>query len=1521
MKKNIWVGLLGTLLLIQWVPMAYPNADEIILLPQIYKWFLGPQKKQVVTVTSRVFPLLYYICLNKQIKKNAQQDVDIFCTDAEELSVGSYLGTRSATSFVIKASSTSGAVTFEPLTNNITLSAVSAGTVSFDPASGTISLNQSVATTSAPTFTGVTLANQGQLKLYEATGGGTNFAAIQAPAALGADYTLTLPTTAGTNGYALTTNGSGVLSWSPFASGSYFANGGNSFGRITIANSAGSGLVTVPSALYADGGIDVTATGGTDVLNLGVTNADTINLGTATTTQLINIGTGAGVTTINIGGAGDTVNVGGTLTWVKTTDLEVTDKLITINKGGVAASGNGAGIQVEEDVTGTPTITGYIKTSSDRKSWQLVAPVQAYIATLAPLGANFTISSPSTGSFFSGSGAVNVAASGINNTGIGAGAGGVVSVGTDNTACGYNALSSATSGTYNTAIGSGALSAAGIGSNNTAVGRASLSSLATGEYNTAVGASALAVANFSNYNSAFGYNAGAAVTTGLGNVFVGDSAGAAITSGTSNVFIGSSAGSLHTTSDSNNICIGYNVVGVAGESNIVRIGRTSNLICYIAGSTLSTPSTGSFFSGSGTVNIAASGINNTGIGASAGGAISSGTQNTSVGSGALSAVATGTNNIGIGYNAGSGYTSSEANNICIGATVAGTAAESNIIRLGNLSHTVVYITGISTVSVGASGNLVGITTGHQLGTSATTWSLTGNLSATGNALFTNTAVPTDLRLTGNSAGTASDWSILSGYGGTDNIAILEQGVNTQFMINTGGRTAIGQGVTPDGTYRLKVADTATGYGSIMIGDAASGNAVLQTISAATDYLKIGFTGAGSQLDTLRVTRTGDLSVNTSTIIYRDGSTPYIHHTGSVTPITNVFVGDNAGNTSITTSALSNSGFGVGALLSLSSGSYNTACGRNALGAVTTTSENTAVGYDALKLSTGSQLTAVGAYALDANLAGVGSAAVGCYALTTNTTGNYNVAVGLNAMNLNLSGANNVAVGSAALYTNSTGSANTAIGAGALLNTTVSNQTAVGFYALNLASTGTGNTAVGYFALQQCTTGTNNTALGYNTLISCTGSENTAVGANALDAAVTASYNTAFGYNALTSFVPTVGGENTALGHRSGEALTTGVQNIFVGGASGLLTTTGARNTCVGYLAAGNADVGSDNTGVGNRTLLNSTAGQLTAVGSYALDANTSGTCNTAVGYNALTAITTSVDNTAVGHGAGAALTTNGCTFVGRSAGVAVSTGGNNTFIGAYTGSTTVTGQHNVALGYYALGQATSSYSASYNTAIGNYVLQLNQSGLGNTAVGYFSLNALTTGATNVALGNNAGQYLTTGSNNILIGYLAGNSYTSSEVNNIIIGDQNVGVIGESNIIRIQGGGSAHTACYIDGIYNAGGVPSGIAVYCGSNHQLSATTSSIRFKENVQEIPSNKRATDLHPVSFNYKNCKDELWYGLIAEEVETIMPELVVYDDEHLPFSVKYQHVPILLLKEVKELLSVVEDLKARIAALEAKLS
>lgn len=145
-------------------------------------------------------------------------------------------------------------------------------------------------------------------------------------------------------------------------------------------------------------------------LNLGADTADTINLGTATSTQTVNIGTGSGITTVNVGAHGDTINIGvgvspdsttinlgssgdtvniaGTLTYVNTTNLEVVDKNITINKGGAAASAGNSGISVEEN----STLTGSLTINANRDSWVLKAPLNPGTISLKPSTASYDAS-------------------------------------------------------------------------------------------------------------------------------------------------------------------------------------------------------------------------------------------------------------------------------------------------------------------------------------------------------------------------------------------------------------------------------------------------------------------------------------------------------------------------------------------------------------------------------------------------------------------------------------------------------------------------------------------------------------------------------------------------------------------------------------------------------------------------------------------------------------------------------------------------------------------------------------------------------------------------------------------------------------------------------------------------------------------------------------------------------------------------------------------------------------------------
>jgi len=171
----------------------------------------------------------------------------------------------------------------------------------------------------------------------------------------------------------------------------------------------------------------------------------------------------------------------------------------------------------------------------------------------------------------------------------------------------------------------------------------------------------------------------------------------------------------------------------------------------------------------------------------------------------------------------------------------------------------------------------------------------------------------------------------------------------------------------------------------------------------------------------------------------------------------------------------------------------------------------------------------------------------------------------------------------------------------------------------------------------------------------------------------------------------------------------------------------------------------------------------------------------------------------------------------------------------------------------------------------------------NTAFGYASLYNITTGINNTAIGNQAGRDQTTGSGNIYIGHDV------------------YGIAGELNVIRI---GNEQTQTYIAGI-NGIGIGTGSAVYVNSNGQLGVAASSRRFKEDIKDMgEASSRLMDLRPVTFRYKNeiVKEDrtLQYGLIAEEVAEVYPELVQYEKEGEPFTVRYHELGPMLLNEVQ---------------------
>jgi len=352
------------------------------------------------------------------------------------------------------------------------------------------------------------------------------------------------------------------------------------------------------------------------------------------------------------------------------------------------------------------------------------------------------------------------------------------------------------------------------------------------------------------------------------------------------------------------------------------------------------------------------------------------------------------------------------------------------------------------------------------------------------------------------------------------------------------------------------------------------------------------------------------------------------------------------------------------------------------------------------------------------------------------------------------------------------------------------------------------------------------------------------------------------------------------------------------------------NTATGTGALANVTSGADNTADGYFALNQTTTGiGNTATGSQALSSNTTGNGNTAHGYSAL------FNNTADGNTAIGAVTlgfnTTGAnnTATGASALVFNTTGGNNTASGATALSSNTTGANNTASGYQALFSNTIGKS---NTASGVNALYANTTGIGNTANGLAALSSNITGVYNTASGFNAlsanskGRYnvgvganalaAINGNNNIALGANAGKNTTAGN-SNIYIG--HIGINGiESRVMRI---GKAQTKTFIAGI--AGNALSGATVVVRSNGQLGVVAS--RYKQDIKPIGGAadsmaERLKRLRPISYRYTTEPNATHYGLIAEEVEKVMPELVVRDGKNRPESVQYIELVPLLLNEVQ---------------------
>jgi len=237
---------------------------------------------------------------------------------------------------------------------------------------------------------------------------------------------------------------------------------------------------------------------------------------------------------------------------------------------------------------------------------------------------------------------------------------------------------------------------------------------------------------------------------------------------------------------------------------------------------------------------------------------------------------------------------------------------------------------------------------------------------------------------------------------------------------------------------------------------------------------------------------------------------------------------------------------------------------------------------------------------------------------------------------------------------------------------------------------------------------------------------------------------------------------------------------------------------------------------------------------------------------------------------------------------------NNTFLGRNAGNFSMTGTGNTAVGRMSLAE---NEQGSSNTALGSYALWNNSTGHANVAIGEGALSAGWNGSRNIAIGAGAG-YNIHGSYNIDIGH--------------------EGEVGDSGTIRIGTPGDYYST-YIAGIRGSiTGQANAIPVLIDSNGQLGTASSSIRVKQDVQDMgTASSRLMALRPVTFRYKAHPDgPLQYGLVAEEVEQVMPELVARDATGAVESVAYHEMPAMLLNEIQKQQAQIEELRRMVQAL-----
>ncbi|HMV85602.1 MAG TPA: tail fiber domain-containing protein [Blastocatellia bacterium] len=591
-----------------------------------------------------------------------------------------------------------------------------------------------------------------------------------------------------------------------------------------------------------------------------------------------------------------------------------------------------------------------------------------------------------------------------------------------------------------------------------------------------------------------------------------------------------------------------------------------------------------------------------------------------------------------------------------------------------------------------------------------------------------------------------------------------------------------------------------------------------------------------------------------------------------------------------------------------------------------------------------------------NISGNGTAGGTLSGNILNATTQFNLN---NVRVLSNAGTNNLFVGANAGAANAGGASNVFVGAGTGGNNTTGNLNT--FFG---RSAGNGNISGASNSFFGSSTGTANTTGGNNTLVGASAN----VGAGNLD------FATALGAGA------TVGTSNTIVLGRSGGQDAVSVPGLLTANGAGV-TNLNAANIATGTLGTARGGTGLSAAGAAGNYLrsdgTNWTSAALQAAdipngsGNYIQNTTSpqatsnfnisgTGTANilnaaTQFNLNGQRILTANSLSFFAGLGAGAVATGGQNTYVGANAGAATTLGNFNSFFGFNAGAATVTEFNNSYFGARA-GEVSHGFNSAF---FGTDAGKVNNTGVNNTFIGAFAGIANTIGNNNVFVGQSTGEANTAGIENVFVGRKAGNTNTTGSDNTIIGTDADVGSNNLSNATALgsQALVTQSNSLVLGSINGVNGATAGTSVGIGttapadlldvngdirvgdsgtngclknnSGGVITGTCSSdLRFKQNVTAFPRLlNRFAQLRPVHFYWRGAEfpdkhfgTEQSYGLIAQEVEQVLPELVSTDAQGFK-QVDYSKLPLLTIQAVKELKAQNDALQAANRELQQRLA